>query len=71
MIKNSGFLNQEAIHLIQDGNFTRLPMLTTADIKRAYDFFGEPEGSVRGKMTKRKVCRAMYDNDLIMDVTMI
>ncbi len=37
------------------------------DMKRAYDMFGEPVGAVRGKMTKKKVSRAIYNNDLIMD----
>ncbi len=58
---------QEAIHLIQDGNIFNMPMLMAADIKRAYDMFGEPVGAVRGKMTCKKVSCAVYDNDLIMD----
>ncbi len=58
---------QEAVHLIQDGNIAYLPMLTAADVRRAYDMFGEPVGAVRGKMTRKKVGRAVYDNDLVMD----
>ena len=68
LLKISGYPSlQEAIHLIQDGNIFNLPMLTAADIKRAYDMFGEPVGAVRGKMTRKKVSRAVYDDDLIMD----
>jgi len=38
IIHNCGYPSQaEAIHLIQDGNFTRMPMLTAKDIKRAYE----------------------------------
>jgi len=29
-------------------------MITAADIRRAYEFYGEPAGNVRGKMVKRK-----------------
>jgi hypothetical protein len=42
-------------------------MLTAEDIKRAYDLYGEPVGSVRGKMTKKKASRALYDDNLLMD----
>ena len=55
LIHNCGYpLYTEAVHLIQDGNFTHMPMLTSEDIKRAYDLFGEPVAYVRGKMTKKK-----------------
>jgi hypothetical protein len=42
-------------------------MLIAAAMKRAYEMFGEMVGSVCGKMTKRKISRAIYDDDLIMD----
>jgi hypothetical protein len=68
LLKISGYPPlQEAIHLIQDGNISNLPMLTAADIKRAYDMFGEPVGAVREKMTQKNVSHAVYDDDLIMD----
>jgi hypothetical protein len=57
----------EAVHLIQDGNFQHMPMLTANDIKRAYKLYGEPVGSIQGKMTKRKVSRAVYNDELVMD----
>jgi len=60
-------LYAEAVHIVQDGNFTHIPMLTAKDIKRAYDLYGEPVGSVRGKMTKKKASRAFYDDNLLMD----
>jgi hypothetical protein len=44
-----------------------MPILTAEDIKRAYDLYREPLGSVRGKLTKKRVSRALYDNNLIMD----
>jgi hypothetical protein len=68
IIRNCGYPSYaEAVHLIQDGNFTHMPMLTAEDIKHAYDLFGEPVESVRGKMTKKKASRALYDDNLIMD----
>jgi hypothetical protein len=54
IIRNCGYpLYTEAVHLIQDGNFTHMLMLTAEDVKRTYELFGEPVGSVRGKMTKK------------------
>jgi hypothetical protein len=60
-------LYAEAVHLIQDGNFTHIPMITAEDAKRAYDLYGVPVGYVREKMTKKKASRALYDNNLVMD----
>jgi hypothetical protein len=34
---------------------------------RAYELYGEPVGSVRGKMVRKKQSRAIYDDNLIMD----
>jgi hypothetical protein len=68
LLKISGYPSlQEAIHLIQDGNISHLPMLMAADVRRAYDMFGEPVGAVRGKMTRKKVSRAVCDDNLVMD----
>jgi hypothetical protein len=68
LLKISGYPSlQEAIHLVQDGNIAHLPMLMAVDIKRAYDMFGEPVGAVRGKMTKKRISRAIYDDDLVLD----
>jgi len=68
VLKMSGYPSlQEAIHLIQDGNIANMPMLTAEDMRRAFELHGEPVGSVRGKMTQKKVGRAVYDDDLIMD----
>ncbi len=67
LLKISGYPSlQGAIHLVQDGNISNLPMLMAADIKRAYDMFGEPVGAVRGKMTQRKVSHAIYNDDLLI-----
>lgn len=68
LICNCGYPSYtEAVHLIQDGNFVNMPMLTAEDIKRAYDLYGELVGSVRGKMIKRQASRARFDDHLIMD----
>lgn len=44
-----------------------MPMLTAEDIKRAQEIHGEPAGSVHAKMTKKKVSRAVYNDQLVMD----
>jgi hypothetical protein len=50
---------QEAIHIIQDRNMTHVPGIMAEDIKRAFEIFGEPVGSARGKMTRKHVSRAI------------
>jgi hypothetical protein len=51
---NSGYPSQEeAVHLLQDGNIFGLPHLTREDMQRAYDIYGVPPEYVRGKMTAR------------------
>jgi hypothetical protein len=68
VIRNAGYPSYvEAVHMIQDGNFSNMPMLTAEDEKRANERYGEPVGSVRGKMTKKKPSRAIYDDVLVMD----
>ena len=63
----SGFPSAgEAIHLLQDGNITGMPALTLDDLRRAYELYGTPPEYVRGKMTKRKVSRAVIDKDIMM-----
>lgn len=49
--------------MIQDGNMINMPALTAEDMNRAIDMFGEPVGSVRGKMTQKPMSGAIYDND--------
>jgi hypothetical protein len=44
-----------------------MPSITSDDIRRAFDIFGEPVGSVRGKMTGRPVNRAIYDDNVLAD----
>ena len=67
LLHTSGFPSVgEAIHLIQDGNITGLPSLTTKDLRRAYDLYGTPPAYVRGKMTKKKVGRAVIEEERIM-----
>jgi hypothetical protein len=67
-VRRSGYPSlQEAIHLVQDGNMTHMPGITSDDITRAFDIFGEPVGSVRGKMTRRPANRAIYDDNLLAD----
>jgi len=58
---------QEAIYLIQDGNIANMPMLAAEDVKRAFDLFSQPVGSISGKMTKKKIGYAVHGNDLVID----
>jgi hypothetical protein len=52
---------------------THIPMITSNDMKRAFELFSEPVGNARGKMTKRVSSQAIYiyiyiyDNDLVLD----
>jgi hypothetical protein len=57
----------EAIHLVEDGNISRMPVLTSEDICVAYEIYGSPPEFVRGKMTKKKVSQAIVDEDLMLD----
>jgi hypothetical protein len=57
----------EAVHLVEDGNISGMPALIREDIRRAYDIYGSPPEFVRGKMTKKKVSRAIVDKDLMLD----
>jgi len=68
LLRTSGYPSiGEAVHLIQDGNITGMPTITVDDLRRAYDIYGTPPEYVRGKMTKRKVSRAIVDQHIIME----
>ena len=61
----SGYpLVQELINLVEDGNVSRIPGITRMDIRRAYEIFGAPVAYVRRIMTKKKVSRAVYSEEL-------
>jgi hypothetical protein len=49
-------LERDALNLVQDNNFEDIHV-TTHDIRRAFDIYGKPFESVRGKKTKKKVQR--------------
>jgi hypothetical protein len=64
-VKNAGFPSEEeAIHLIEDGNIVDVPNLTRSDVKRAFKIYGQHMESVRGKMTQRLVTREHFDEPL-------
>ncbi len=66
-LRNSGYPSQEeAIHLIQDGNIFGLPHLTREDVQRAYDIYGVPPEYVRGKMTARTTKHMPVDPTAVM-----
>ena len=66
LLRTSGYPSiQEAIHIIQDGNITDMPTLTVEDLRRAYEIFGTPPAYVRGKMTKKRVSRAVIDQHIV------
>jgi hypothetical protein len=49
-------LKRDALNLVQENNFEDIHV-TTHDIRRAFDIYGKPFESVRGKKTKKKVQR--------------
>jgi hypothetical protein len=66
-LKNSGYPSQEeAIHILQDGNIFGLPHFTRQDIQRAYDIYGIPLEYVHGKMTARLVGPTPVDHTAVM-----
>jgi hypothetical protein len=66
-LKNSGYPSQEeAVHILQDGNIFGLPHFTRQDIQRAYDVYGVPPEYVRGKMTTRLAGRTPVDHMAVM-----
>jgi hypothetical protein len=44
-----------------------MPVLSAADVRRAYDLYGAHPEYVRGKMVKKKASRAVIDKNLILD----
>jgi hypothetical protein len=65
LLKNAGYPSAgELIHLLGDGNILDMPALTSADIVRSYDIFGQPAEYIRGKLTKKKVSRVKFDEAL-------
>lgn len=44
---------QEAIHIIRDGNVENIPV-SVEDVKNCFDIYGPPVEMVRGKMTSKK-----------------
>jgi hypothetical protein len=64
-VKNAGFPSEdEAIHLIEDGNLVDIPSITRDDVKRAFRIYGPPMEAVRGKLTQRLVKRDHFDETL-------
>ncbi len=54
-LRTSGYpLQDEAWHMLSDGNIYGVPHLTTADVQRAYDIYGTPVGYAREKIRKGK-----------------
>jgi hypothetical protein len=60
-------LYQEAVHLAEDGNIAHMPVLSAADVHRAYKLCGIHPEYVRGKMEKKRASRAVVDKNLILD----
>jgi uncharacterized protein VirK/YbjX len=44
-----------------------MPVLSAADVRRAYDLYGAHPEYVRGKLVKKKASRAVIDDNLILD----
>jgi hypothetical protein len=53
--------------MLRDGNITNLPNLTSEDVRRANELFGNTPEFVRGRMTRKKVSRAVVDDGLVLE----
>ena len=53
--------------MLQDGNMTGMLNLTAQDVHRAYQLYGNTLEFVRGRMTNKKVTRAVVDDDLLLE----
>jgi hypothetical protein len=51
----------EVLHLVQDGNIRGMPLLSRADVERAYKIYGTHPEYLRGQLTSRKVSRVQVD----------
>jgi len=58
---------QELTYMLQDRNVTGMPNLTAQDVCRAYQLYGNTLEFVRGRMTNKKVTRAVVDDDLLLE----
>jgi hypothetical protein len=68
LIRNAGFPSyQEAVHLAEDGNIAHMPVLSAADVHRAYELCGVHPEDVCGKMVKKKTLTAVIDVNLKLD----
>jgi hypothetical protein len=68
LIRNARFPSyQEAVRLVEDGNIAHMPVLSAADVHRAYELYGVHPEYVWGKMVKKKASRAVVDGNLILD----
>jgi hypothetical protein len=66
-LKNTGYPSQEeAVHILQDGNIFGLPHFTRQDIQRAYDVYGVSPEYVHGEMTACLVGRTPVDHTAVM-----
>ncbi len=67
LLKKSGYpLQEETVHILQDGNIFGLPYLTIEDMQRAYELYGVPPEYMRGKMTARLAGRTPVDHTVVM-----
>jgi hypothetical protein len=58
---------QELTYMIQDGNLTHLPKLTTKDVQRAQNLHGSAPEFVQGHINQKKTRKAIVDNDLVLE----
>ena len=54
----------ELINLVEDGNVSGIPGINRLDIKRACEIYGASVAYICGKMTKKKVSRVQYSEEL-------
>jgi hypothetical protein len=62
LLRSAGYPSAaELTNLVGDGNVLDMLALTSSDIVRAYDIFGQAPEYVRGKLTKKKINQINFD----------
>jgi hypothetical protein len=56
----------ELAFMLRDGNIMILPNLMAEDVRRANELYGKTAEFIRGRMTHKKVSRAIVEDDLVL-----
>jgi hypothetical protein len=53
--------------MLQDSTIANMPWLTAVDLRHTQEFYGNPLEYMRAKSMKRKVSRAVVEDDLVLN----